>query len=155
MNVVAIDLATVTGWAQLLDGRLASGFLRLGPVGSEHLMARLRAAEDWFPRVLAPIAWGQGHLAYERPLTTGRNRAATRTALHFEAALLLAASSLGVDHVRDYQGSTVKKHATGNGRAGKDHVIAAMRRRWNLPELADDNEADALAVLSLHLERSA
>ena len=40
---------------------------------------------------------------------------------------------------------TIKRHATGKGNAGKDEVIAAMRARGFAP--ADDNEADALALL--------
>ena len=47
-----------------------------------------------------------------------------------------------------YQGvpvATIKKHATGKGNAGKELVIAAMQRMGYQP--ADDNEADALALL--------
>ena len=40
---------------------------------------------------------------------------------------------------------TIKKFATGNGRAGKPLIIAAARS-WGF-EPADDNEADALALL--------
>jgi Holliday junction resolvasome RuvABC endonuclease subunit len=40
---------------------------------------------------------------------------------------------------------TIKKHATGKGNAGKEEVVAAMRGRGHAP--ADDNEADALAIL--------
>ncbi len=40
---------------------------------------------------------------------------------------------------------TIKKHATGKGNAGKDLVIAAMTALGHVP--ADDNEADALALL--------
>lgn len=48
-----------------------------------------------------------------------------------------------------YQGvpvGTIKRHATGKGNAGKDAVIAAMRSKGFNPE--DDNEADALAILT-------
>ena len=47
-----------------------------------------------------------------------------------------------------YQGvpvGTIKRFATGKGNAGKEAVIAAMRARGFAP--ADDNEADALALL--------
>jgi Holliday junction resolvasome RuvABC endonuclease subunit len=40
---------------------------------------------------------------------------------------------------------TIKRHATGKGNAGKGEVLAAMRQRGHAP--ADDNEADALAIL--------
>ena len=41
---------------------------------------------------------------------------------------------------------TIKKHATGKGNAGKAEVIAAMRTKGFRPK--DDNEADALALLT-------
>ena len=40
---------------------------------------------------------------------------------------------------------TIKKHATGKGNAGKPEMIAAAKARGLSP--ADDNEADALALL--------
>jgi Holliday junction resolvasome RuvABC endonuclease subunit len=40
---------------------------------------------------------------------------------------------------------TIKAHATGKGNASKDTMIAAMQSKGFNP--ADDNEADALAIL--------
>jgi len=52
-----------------------------------------------------------------------------------------------------YQGvpvATIKRHATGKGNADKLAVIAAVRRLGFTP--ADDNEADALALLDWALK---
>jgi Holliday junction resolvasome RuvABC endonuclease subunit len=52
-----------------------------------------------------------------------------------------------------YQGvpvGTWKRHACGKGNADKQAVIAAMRQRGFAP--ADDNEADAIAILLWALE---
>ena len=52
-----------------------------------------------------------------------------------------------------YQGvpvGTIKRHATGKGNAGKAEVIAAVRAKGFKP--ADDNEADALALLLWAIE---
>ena len=52
-----------------------------------------------------------------------------------------------------YQGvpvGTVKRHATGHGNADKQAMMAAARARGFLP--ADDNEADALAILHWALD---
>lgn len=52
-----------------------------------------------------------------------------------------------------YQGvpvGTIKKHATGNGRASKEEMIEAMVKRGH--SVKDDNEADALALLYYALE---
>jgi Holliday junction resolvasome RuvABC endonuclease subunit len=51
-------------------------------------------------------------------------------------------------HQIPYQGvpvGTIKKHATGKGNADKAAMMAAVRAKGFLP--ADDNEADALALL--------
>ena len=52
-----------------------------------------------------------------------------------------------------YQGvpvGTIKRFATGKGNAGKEAVEAAMRERGYRP--ADDNEADAIALLLWAME---
>lgn len=50
--------------------------------------------------------------------------------------------------------ATVKKHATGNGRAPKPMMVEAAKARWDLPDLTldDNNEADALCLLSYVLD---
>ena len=56
-------------------------------------------------------------------------------------------------HQIPYQGipvGTIKKHATGKGNASKDEMVAAVRARGHSP--ADDNEADAIALLYLAIE---
>ena len=45
--------------------------------------------------------------------------------------------------------STRALYATGNGRASKDEVLAAMRARFPALAIADDNVADALALASI------
>ena len=45
---------------------------------------------------------------------------------------------------------TIKRHATGKGNAPRQAMIAAARARGFSP--ADDNEADALAILHWALE---
>ncbi|WP_445811149.1 hypothetical protein [Yoonia sp.] len=45
---------------------------------------------------------------------------------------------------------TIKRHATGHGNAPKQAMIAAARARGYRP--ADDNEADAIAILYWALE---
>jgi Holliday junction resolvasome RuvABC endonuclease subunit len=44
----------------------------------------------------------------------------------------------------------IKRHVTGRGNADKEAVIAAVRARGFTP--ADDNEADALALLDWALK---
>jgi Holliday junction resolvasome RuvABC endonuclease subunit len=56
-------------------------------------------------------------------------------------------------HQIPYQGvpvGTIKKHATGKGNASKDEMVASVRARGHAP--ADDNEADAIALLYLAID---
>jgi len=60
------------------------------------------------------------------------------------------------DHQVDYQGfssTEVKKHFTGKGNAKKDQMIAEAKRRWPTVDIGSDDQADALAVLSLAQSR--
>jgi Holliday junction resolvasome RuvABC endonuclease subunit len=53
-----------------------------------------------------------------------------------------------------YQGipvGTIKRHATGKGNASKEAVIAAVKAKGFTP--ADDNEADAIALLLCAIEK--
>lgn len=153
MKVLALDLAHLTGWALWEDGRLLdSGFHRFGKAKA-NAWQRIEAARLWLPEALSHVAWGRGQVAKED--TIGRFHNATRSAAHLEAALFYACQSLGVleRDVFGYSPTEIKKAATGSGAASKGDVIEAMSARWGIPALSDDNEADALAVLHLHLLR--
>ncbi len=47
---------------------------------------------------------------------------------------------------------TIKRHGTGHGRTSKQAMIAAIRARGFSP--ADDNEADAIALLLWAIEKN-
>lgn len=77
-----------------------------------------------------------------------RNRHVSTDAAHAYGGFLATLTAWCEHHQIPYQGvpvGTIKKHATGKGNAGKDLVIAAMTALGHAP--ADDNEADALALL--------
>ncbi len=70
-------------------------------------------------------------------------------AAHAYGGFLATLTAWCEHHGIPYQGvpvGTIKKHVTGKGNAGKGEVIAAIRARGHAP--ADDNEADALALLA-------
>ena len=75
-------------------------------------------------------------------------RHAGTDAAHVFGGLLATLTAWCEERGIPYQGVAVgswKKHACGKGNASKDEVIAAMRERGFEP--ADDNEADAIAIL--------
>lgn len=69
-------------------------------------------------------------------------------AAHIYGGIIAKIGEFGEEHRIPYRGipvGTVKKHATGNGAASKEAMIAAARSRFGIsPE--DDNHADALMI---------
>lgn len=51
--------------------------------------------------------------------------------------------------VIDVSVTTLKLFATGNGRADKPEVVAAMRELWPHARIRDDNQSDALALATI------
>lgn len=80
-------------------------------------------------------------------------RHASTDAAHVYGGFLGMLNAWCEHHQIPYQGvpvGTIKKHATGKGNASKDDMVAAARNRGFAP--ADDNEADALALLHWAIE---
>ena len=74
-------------------------------------------------------------------------------AAHAYGGFLATLTAWCEHHQIPYQGvpvGTIKKHATGKGNASKDEMVASIRARGHRP--ADDNEADALALLHWAIE---
>jgi hypothetical protein len=142
-SLLALDLGSTLGWGvRLADGTITSGTATFRPgrfEGGGMGWLRFRRWLDSMAASAAPL----GSIVFEEV-----RRHAGTTAAHvyggFLAHLTAWCEGVGVP----YQGvpvGTIKRFATGKGNAGKDAVIAAMRARGFAP--ADDNEADALALL--------
>lgn len=141
--VLALDLGTNTGWAlRAADGITVSGTEifrqdRWSGGGMRYLRFR-----HWLGEVAANTG-GIGLVVYEEV-----RRHAGTDAAHVYGGFLATLSAWCKDRSVAYEGvpvGVIKRFATGKGNAGKDAVIAAMRARGFSP--ADDNEADALALL--------
>jgi Holliday junction resolvasome RuvABC endonuclease subunit len=141
--ILALDLGQSTGWAlRTADGVITSGTVQFRPSrfeGGGMVYLRFRA---WLQEV-DETAGGIGAVFFEE-VRRHVGTAAAHAYGGYLAHLTAWAEALKVP----YEGvpvGTIKRHATGKGNAGKDEVIAAMRARGFAP--ADDNEADALALL--------
>jgi Holliday junction resolvasome RuvABC endonuclease subunit len=156
MKILALDMATTTGWAMHApdtDGRWPKSALRWGHVELPDAGgARVRALLGWLTETIAKEK--TTHVVYETPGYFPGRVASYRVGCHLEAALLVAAKDCMVYGITS---SEVKKVATGKGNAKKDQVRASMRgwllklgRATSRDELTDD-EADALGVLKCYL----
>lgn len=140
-TILALDLGTTLGWALRLTGHVISGveqfkFGRFEGGG----MRYLRFAR-WLDEARAFA--GVGAVYFEE---VRRHRGVD--AAHAYGGFLAQLTAWCEHHGIPYQGvpvATIKKFATGKGNADKVAMVAAMVERGHAP--ADDNEADALALL--------
>jgi len=146
MNILALDLASVTGWATNVHGRRSGvvdfALKRGESPGMRFLRARAWLAELWclFDGQIDVIVYEQAH---------HRGGAATAVCVGLATELQAFAAQHNIETMPVHT-ATLKKFATGNGRSSKkDMVQAAMARGW---EPQDDNEADAQLLLEYALE---
>ena len=140
---LALDLGTHTGWAlRARDGTITSGTISFRPGRFEGAGMTFLRFRGWLEEI-AGLAHGLDTVVFEEV-----RRHAGTTAAHVYGGFL-AHLTAWCEHERvPYRGvpvGTIKRHATGKGNAGKEAVIAAMTAKGHAP--ADDNEADALAIL--------
>lgn len=146
--ILALDLGTTTGWAlRTADGLITSGTTSFRPSrydGGGMRYVRFRA---WLDQ-LARDAGSLSSIHFEEV-----RRHIGTDAAHLYGGFLATLTAWCEQHDVAYQGSpvgTIKRHVTGRGNADKAAVIAAVRARGFTP--ADDNEADAIAILLWAIE---
>ena len=142
-TILALDLGTTTGWAlQQRDGSITSGTQAFKPGRYEGGGMRFLRFKRWLNE-LHGLAPALGTVYFEE-VRRHQGMDASHVYGGFLAHLTAWCEHAGVP----YQGvpvGTIKRFATGRGNATKEAVIAAVRARGFAP--ADDNEADALALL--------
>ena len=147
-TVLALDLGTTTGWASLgPNDRIVSGTEDFRPRRFEGGGMRFLRFQD-FLLELALHLNGVQRVVFEEV-----RRHAGTDAAHIYGGFLGALSAWCEEHEIPYQGvpvGTIKRHVTGKGNANKAAVIAAVTALGFSP--ADDNEADAIAILLWAME---
>ena len=147
-TILALDLGTTTGWAiRGYDGLITSGTASFKPGRYDGGGMRYLRFTNWLTeldRLSGPIAT----ICYEEV-----RRHAGTDAAHVYGGLMASLTSWGELRGVPYEGvpvGTIKRHATGKGNAPKQAMIDAARKRGFNP--ADDNEADAIAILLWAIE---
>jgi hypothetical protein len=141
--ILALDLGQRTGWAvRNRDGAIASGVEEFRPgrfEGGGMIWLRFRG---WL-REVDETSGGVGVVVFEEV-----RRHLGTTAAHAFGGYLAHLTAWAEANRIPYQGvpvGTIKRHIAGKGNADKAAVTEAVRRLGFAP--ADDNEADALALL--------
>ncbi len=141
--VLALDLGTTTGWAlRGQDGRVTSGTMTFKPSRFEGGGMRFLRFRGWLAEVAA-LSGGITRIAFEEV-----RRHVSTDSSHAYGGFLATLTAWCEQESIPYQGvpvGTIKRFATGKGNADKATMIAAVRARGFAP--ADDNEADAIALL--------
>lgn len=141
-NVLALDLATQTGWAIYCDGTITSGTVSFKGGRFEGGGMRFLRFKRWLTDVKHNVD-GLHEVVYEEV----RRHVSTDSA-HAYGGFMGTLTSWCEAHEIPYRAvpvGTIKKHATGKGNANKALMVqAAINKGW---APADDNEADALHLL--------
>ena len=137
MRILALDMAKLTGWAHS-DG--SSGVRDFSTF--DEPADRWLSFYGWLDRMQSDhraevIAYEAAHM---------RGGAPTRSALGYETCVRMFAAARRLRLLACHT-ATLKKHATGNGRATKDDMMAAAIRQHPTVRLLDDNHVDALWLL--------
>ena len=140
MKILALDIATKTGWAT----DTASGVWNLQPARGESIGMRVVRFKAKVKEMIK--IEGIELIAYEMP--AGRHKAAIMVASQMVGVLMDLCENYGVNYT-PYTSTAVKKLATGKGNAGKPAVMAAARKKFTDVLIIDDNHADALWLLEL------
>lgn len=137
-NILALDIATKTGWRT----KTSSGVWDLKPNRGESEGMRVVRFKS---KVKELISLENINLvAYERP--AGMHKSSIMVASEMVGVLKDLCIEMNVE-LSCYSASEIKKFATGKGNASKELMIdAAIKKGFN-PK--DDNEADAIHLYNL------
>jgi hypothetical protein len=142
--ILALDLGQRTGWAvRNVDGAIVSGVHEFRPgrfEGGGMIWLRFHA---WLQEI-DETSSGVGVVVFEEV-----RRHLGTSAAHIFGGYLAHLTAWAEANRIPYQGvpvGTIKRHIAGKGNADKQAVLEAVRKLGFAP--ADDNEADALALLN-------
>lgn len=144
MNILALDCGTKTGWA-------ARG--ALGIVESGIQTFDIRRGESPGMRFIRFNAWLEEMFAYIAPhvvtyeLAHHRGGAPTVLLVGMTTRVDEFCARHGIEHAAVHS-ATLKKSATGSGRAEKGAMIEAAKKLYPWIEILSDDHADALMLLA-------
>lgn len=147
MKILAIDPATTCGWSYLENGKFTAGVWFLGnnrKLHQGHLFVSMHARL----RVHAVINGNPDEVVYERP---GILQGEAKKVLPGLQAIIEFWAIQNAVTIHAYSSGEIKKHATGNGNADKEMMVAAAKEKWPNIEIETHDQADAMHLLSYHM----
>ena len=150
MRILGIDPGSrVTGYGLIeTEGNrlrhVDNGIIATNPTAA--LAIRLKTIYDGVARIIAEF--GPEAVAIEQ-VFLAKNPQAALVLGHARGTAMLAAVNAGLA-VHEYSALQVKSAVVGYGRAGKPQVQQMVKALLNLPEIAQEDAADALGVAICH-----
>ncbi len=152
MTILALDLGTKTGWAVNDNGVIRSGMEDFTPKKktkkrkADHIGKRCFDFGVWLMKMLNDPLIKIDTIYYEMPHMRGRR--ATEVLHGFLTYVQVFSYSGGLHNPIMVHSATLKKFATGYGKATKEQMIASAIRYVEPARIIyDDNEADAICLL--------
>ncbi len=149
MNILAIDAATHTGWCLLGSNLMESGTEDFSKQRGESNGTMFLRFRHWLNKILIEnkvnlVIYEQAH---------HRGGAATEIGVNLTGRIQECCAELGIEHATIHT-STLKKYATGSGKADKaDMVKAACKLTGKI--ITSDDEADAVLMAKWGVENYA
>jgi Holliday junction resolvasome RuvABC endonuclease subunit len=144
--ILALDLATQTGWAYTSAGLVSSGSEGFMPKKNEGKGQRFLKFRTWLRNQIEIIK--PERIVYEEVMRWSSG-AAAKCYCGLLAIMMTECEAKSISYEGVHVG-TIKKAATKNGSATKEQMIQAARARGYKPK--DDNEADAIHILHIFLD---
>lgn len=150
IRALSIDPASRLGWATLDNGILECGMehfqRRKGrkTKEDEHVGIQFSRMEIWLWRLLKELQ--PDVVFYEESAGHYQSVDASRAAFGWRVLILACCARLSIP-TEGYAASTIKKYATGSGRAEKEDMIHAVSQKFKGLDIKDDNTADAVHIL--------
>jgi len=141
MNFLCLDCGTKTGWASLVDGRIESGVQDFSLKRGESKGIRFLRFNTWLVGMLELV---KPHVVvYEMAHFRGGH--ATEILVGMTTRIEQFCEEKGIEY-SSIHSATLKKFATGSGRANKQDMIR-MASQFFAKTVESDDEADALLIL--------
>lgn len=146
MRILAIDPGTKCGWALYDNGFIASGVWNLKESRFQGGGMRYVIMHNNLREV------GRVDRIYYEEV----RRHMSTDAAHIYGGMIAALGMFCEADKIPYEGvpvGTIKKHASGKGNSNKEQMIRAAQQLFPEQRIEDDNQADALCILSYALFR--
>ena len=142
MNILALDCGTKTGWASFADGRIESGVQDFSLKRGESKGIRFLRFNTWL-KAMAELTNPQV-VVYE--LAHFRGGHATEILVGMTTRIEEFCESNNIEY-SSIHSATLKKFATGSGKANKQDMMKAAALQFGRV-IDSDDEADALLILA-------